>query len=48
MASYERPTVTVLGAVSDLTQDKPGIFFDGSGAQQGNDGPPAPGTPGTS
>lgn len=44
---YEAPTVTVLGTVSDLTQAKPGIFFDFPGASEGNKAVPPPGAPGT-
>jgi hypothetical protein len=44
---YEEPTVTVLGTVSDLTQGKPGIYFDFPGSSEGNKTPPKPGTPGT-
>jgi hypothetical protein len=44
---YESPTVKVLGPVSDLTQSKPGIYFDFPGASEGNTNPPAPGAPGT-
>lgn len=45
--SYETPQIKVLGSVAELTQSKPGIYFDFPGAQQGNTQPPAPGTPGT-
>jgi hypothetical protein len=44
---YEAPTVKMLGTITDLTQSKPGIFFDFPGSSEGNDGKPAPGTPGT-
>ena len=44
---YESPTVKVLGPISDLTQSKPGIYFDFPGASEGNTNPPAPGAPGT-
>jgi hypothetical protein len=44
---YEEPTVKVLGTVSDLTQSKPGIYFDMPGSSEGNSTPPAPGAPGT-
>jgi hypothetical protein len=47
-SEYQAPKVTVLGSVTDLTLDKPGIFFDFAGSQQGNTNEPAPGTPGTS
>lgn len=46
--SYESPEVRVLGSITELTQAKPGTFFDFAGSQQGNSNPPAPGTPGTS
>jgi hypothetical protein len=42
---YEPPTVTVLGRVSDLTQAKPGIYFDFPGSAQGNKQPPNPPPP---
>jgi len=45
---YEPPTVKDLGRVSDLTQSKPGIYFDFPGSAEGNTQKPAPGTPGTS
>lgn len=47
--AYEKPSVTVLGEVTDLTQagGKPGIFFDFPGSSEGNKMPPPPGTPGT-
>lgn len=45
--SYEPPQIKILGSVADLTQSKPGIFFDFPGSQQGNNQVPAPGTPGT-
>lgn len=45
---YEKPTVTVLGTVTDMTQgSKPGIYFDYPGSSEGNTSPPPPGTPGT-
>lgn len=44
---YEAPRLTVLGPVTELTQQKPGIFFDAPGSQLGSNDPPAPGTPGT-
>jgi hypothetical protein len=47
-SKYESPELKVLGSVVDLTQSKPGIFFDGAGEVQGNTDPPPPGTPGTS
>jgi hypothetical protein len=44
---YEPPKVKDLGRISDLTQSKPGIYFDFPGASEGNTNPPAPGAPGT-
>lgn len=44
---YETPRLSVLGSVTDLTLAKPGIFFDFAGSLEGNDQPPAPGTPGS-
>lgn len=44
---YESPTVKVLGPISELTQGKPGIYFDFPGASEGNTQPPATGAPGT-
>lgn len=44
---YSKPTVTVLGEVTNLTQGKPGIYFDFPGASEGNTTPPSPGAPGT-
>ena len=44
--SYEAPSITVLGDVTDMTQGKPGIFFDFPGSAEGNTAPP-PGAPGT-
>jgi hypothetical protein len=45
---YEAPEVKVLGTITDMTLAKPGIYFDFGGSLQGNNEPPAPGTPGTS
>jgi hypothetical protein len=45
--TYEAPKITVLGDVTDMTQVKPGIYFDMPGSSEGNTTPPAPGTPGT-
>ena len=45
--SYEAPRVTVLGDVTDMTQSKPGIFFDFPGSSEGSKTPPPPGAPGT-
>lgn len=44
---YEAPTVKVLGTITELTQAKPGLFFDFPGSSEGNDNTPAPGAPGT-
>ncbi len=45
---YEAPQITVLGDITDMTQAKPGIYFDFPGAAEGNTTKPAPGAPGTS
>ncbi len=45
--SYEAPTITVLGDITDMTQGKPGIYFDFPGSAEGNTGAPPPGAPGT-
>jgi hypothetical protein len=44
---YEPPKVKFLGPISDLTQAKPGIYFDFPGASEGSKAPPSPGAPGT-
>jgi hypothetical protein len=44
---YEAPQITVLGDITDMTQGKPGIYFDFPGSTEGNTSPPAPGAPGT-
>ena len=44
---YEAPTVKMLGTITDLTQSKPGIYFDMPWSSEGNNNKPAPGTPGT-
>ena len=46
--TYEAPQITVLGDITDMTQAKPGIYFDVPGAAEGNKTPPSPGAPGTS
>jgi hypothetical protein len=46
--TYEAPQITVLGDVTDMTQAKPGIYFDFPGSAEGNKNVPPPGTPGTS
>ena len=46
--SYEAPQITVLGDITDMTQAKPGIYFDFQGSSEGNSQAPSPGTPGTS
>ncbi len=45
--NYEAPTITVLGDVTDMTQGKPGIYFDFPGSTEGNSAVPPPGAPGT-
>jgi hypothetical protein len=45
--SYEAPQITVLGEVTDMTQGKPGFYFDFPGSAQGASKPPPPGSPGT-
>jgi hypothetical protein len=45
--NYKPPEVRVLGSISDLTQSKPGIYFDFPGASEGSKTPPSPGAPGT-
>jgi hypothetical protein len=45
--SYEAPKITVLGDITDMTQAKPGIFFDFPGSAEGSSTPPTPGAPGT-
>jgi hypothetical protein len=45
--AYEAPQITVLGDITDMTQAKPGIYFDFPGSAEGNSTPPPPGTPGT-
>ena len=40
-SNYEAPAITELGTVADLTQQKPGFYFD-AGAQQGSNVKPAP------
>jgi hypothetical protein len=44
---YEEPKITVLGDITDMTQAKPGIFFDFPGSSEGSKTPPTPGAPGT-
>ncbi len=44
---YEAPQITVLGDLTDMTQSKPGKYFDFPGSAEGNSVPPAPGAPGT-
>jgi hypothetical protein len=46
--TYEAPQITVLGDVTDMTQAKPGIYFDFPGSAEGSKSVPPPGTPGTS
>ena len=45
--TYEAPKLTILGDVTDMTQAKPGLYFDFPGSAEGNTTPPSPGTPGT-
>jgi hypothetical protein len=45
--SYEAPSITVLGDITDMTQAKPGIYFDMPGSAEGSKIPPTPGAPGT-
>jgi hypothetical protein len=45
--NYEAPAITVLGDITDMTQAKPGIFFDFPGSSEGAKTPPPPGAPGT-
>lgn len=45
--NYKPPAVKFLGTISDLTQSKPGIYFDFPGSAEGNKTPPSPGSPGT-
>jgi hypothetical protein len=34
--TYEAPEITVLGEITDMTQSKPGIFFDFPFSAEGN------------
>ncbi|MGP0111061.1 MAG: hypothetical protein ACLPR9_19765 [Acidimicrobiales bacterium] len=45
--SYEAPQITVLGDITDMTQAKPGIYFDFGNSAEGSKTAPAPGSPGT-
>jgi hypothetical protein len=45
--TYEAPRITVLGDITDMTQAKPGFFFDFPGASEGSTTIPSPGSPGT-
>jgi hypothetical protein len=45
--TYEPPMITVLGEVTDLTQAKPGFYFDFPGSAEGNAVPPTVGSLGT-
>ncbi len=45
--NYEAPQITVLGDITDMTQVKPGFYFDMPGSAEGNTVKPPPGTPGT-
>lgn len=44
---YEAPEITVIGGLADITQVKPGFFFDQVGSSEGNSVIAPPGTPGT-
>jgi len=46
--SYEAPQITVLGDITDMTQAKPGIYFDFPGAAEGAGTKPPPHAQGTS
>jgi hypothetical protein len=45
--TYEAPKITVLGDVTDMTQTKPGFFFDFPGSAEGATSRPPVGSPGT-
>ncbi len=45
--TYEAPHITVLGDITDMTQAKPGFYFDFPGSAEGANHPPSPGSPGT-
>jgi hypothetical protein len=45
--SYEAPQITVLGDITDMTQAKPGFYFDFPGSAEGSDHQASPGSPGT-
>ncbi len=45
--SYEAPQITVLGDITDMTQAKPGFYFDFPGSAEGANHAPSPGSPGT-
>lgn len=45
--TYEPPTVIVLGEVADVTQAKPGFYFDYGNSAEGASTKPAVGSPGT-
>jgi hypothetical protein len=44
---YEAPQITVLGDVTDMTQSKPGFYFDYPLSAEGASAKAPPGTPGT-
>ena len=44
---YEAPQITVLGDVTDMTQSKPGFYFDYPMSAEGASSKAPPGTPGT-
>ena len=45
--NYEAPQITVLGDVTDMTQSKPGFYFDYPKSAEGDSQVAPPGTPGT-
>jgi hypothetical protein len=45
--TYEAPRITVLGDITDMTQAKPGFFFDFGNASEGSKTSPPGGSPGT-
>lgn len=45
--AYEAPKIEVIGDITDMTQGKPGVWFDFPGSAEGNDHVPSPGAPGT-
>lgn len=45
-STYEAPQITVLGDITDMTQGKPGHYFDFPGSSEGSTINPPPGSPG--